>query len=1001
MTKEIVKLKAGKYLIKTTITNDGGRNYFNFPYNKPLMAEIKALAGAKWHGYDDVPRKIWSAPENQRNNFRLALMRGEPVYARYDEPIMEYTSSRPLYSHQIEMTAFCLTRRRCIMAGEMGTGKTLVVIEVMEYIKQHEGLEPYEAWYVGPKAGVRAVSRELRKWKSIVNPKMMTYEELTKLVANWNPATPLPKVVIFDESTKIKTPTAKRSQSAAYLVEHMMQDYADPYIIEMTGSPAPKSPIDWWMQCCAGDTLIQTTEGLRRLDNIVGKDITVVVNGKAKKTKGSFKSGIKQLYKVVTKQGYHVRATDDHKFLVNYDGQQLWKELNKLKIGDELVISEPGDYHNWDGVDTFEDGFILGLLVGDGTVIHKEEECAYYGRLKFFEDDFCLLPKVCEILGVSEDRIKVGIDNSGNEYRIINGGKINDLLRYFGLTNKKNITEGMISSSSDFIKGFLSGMFDTDGCAEQSRLRVSLSQTNRHNILAIHKMLQSIGIYSSLSTKQVNRDSTIEGRVIKSKDTNRIVITNQYAVLFNDLVGFSLIHKHERLKLRIKNRHNWITDPKAVITSITKDNIEEVYDITVPDIHAFSANGIVVHNCEIACPGFLKEGHIHSLKARLSIIEERQSISGGAYPHIVTWLDDSNKCAICGEFGDHVNHDPMATVFGGDDSKIHGFKNSINEVHKLYLRLKGLVDIKLKSECLDLPEKQYRVIKVMPTQETLRAAQIIRKTTTRAIGAFTLLRELSDGFQYTEEVVGQQECPECYGEGVIEDDVPIDLDVTKAQKHGDTNYETKEMTCYCCNGKGEVPQYKRATDSYSSPKDQVFIDFLDEYSDLGRFVVWGGFTGTIERLLDIAHQYGWSTLRYDKIVKGSTPDGVDIDPDILLSAMDNGDPNYDKLREEYPKVCFCGHPDAGGLAITLHASPIALYYSNSFKGESRIQSEDRIHRIGMDKNRGATIVDIIHLQTDLVVLENLKNKKRLQNMTMDVMDDAFTSSDINMERYDG
>ena len=652
MTKETVKLKAGKYLVKTTITHKDGRNYFSFPFNRPLMEEIKALSGAKWHGFDDPPRKIWSAPENQRNNFRLALMRGEKVYTRYDDTIGEYTTNRPLYSHQIEMIAFCLQRRRCILAGEMGTGKTLVAIEVMEHIKRTEGLESYEAWYVGPRAGVRAVSRELHKWNSIVNPKMMTYEGLTKMIATWNTSTPLPKIVIFDESTKLKTPTAKRSQSAAYVVEHMMQEHDDPYVIEMTGSPAPKAPTDWW------------------------------------------------------------------------------------------------------------------------------------------------------------------------------------------------------------------------------------------------------------------------------------------------------------------------------------------------------------HQAEVACPGFLKEGNVHTLKARLSIIEERQSISGGAYPHIVTWLDDENKCAVCGELPDHVNHDEMATVFGGDSSKIHTHKPSVNEVHKLYTRLKGLVDIKLKSQCLDLPDKQYRVIKVMPTQETLRAAKIIRKTSTRAITAFTLLRELSDGFQYTEEVVCQQQCPECFGEGVIEDDVPIDFDVTKAQSHGEGAYEKKEMKCYCCNGKGEVPQYKRATDSYMSPKDQVFIDFLDEYSELGRFVVWGGFTGTIERLLDIAHRYGWNTLRYDKIVKGSTPEGEDVDPDELLSAMDNGDPNYEKLREKYPKVCFVGHPDAGGMALTLHASPIALYYSNSFKGESRIQSEDRIHRLGMDKNRGATIVDIVHLQTDLVVLDNLKQKKKLQNMTMDIMDDAFTSSDIDMERYE-
>jgi len=68
-----------------------------------------------------------------------------------------------------------------------------------------------------------------------------------------------------------------------------------------------------------------------------------------------------------------------------------------------------------------------------------------------------------------------------------------------------------------------------------------------------------------------------------------------------------------------------------------------------------------------------------------------------------------------------------------------------------------------------------------------------------------------------------------------------------------------------------------------------------------------------------------------------------------------------------------------------------LFYSNDFDGEARMQAEDRIHRIGMDKNRGALIVDLIHLPTDELVLKNLKLKKKLQNLTMGELDDAFAN----------
>ena len=66
------------------------------------------------------------------------------------------------------------------------------------------------------------------------------------------------------------------------------------------------------------------------------------------------------------------------------------------------------------------------------------------------------------------------------------------------------------------------------------------------------------------------------------------------------------------------------------------------------------------------------------------------------------------------------------------------------------------------------------------------------------------------------------------------------------------------------------------------------------------------------------------------------------------------------------------------MALTLTASPTELFYSNDFNGEARFQAEDRFHRAGMDKNRGATIIDFVHLPSDQLVLDNLQKKKDLQ-----------------------
>ena len=119
------------------------------------------------------------------------------------------------------------------------------------------------------------------------------------------------------------------------------------------------------------------------------------------------------------------------------------------------------------------------------------------------------------------------------------------------------------------------------------------------------------------------------------------------------------------------------------------------------------------HQCEIACPGYIKEGNVHRFKQRLCLIEQRESLSGGVYPHVVTWFDDAAKCAKCGELQDHDDHkigDPDFDAVANED--LHTFEPSCNEVEALGRRLKGLVDVRFKADCLDLPEMRFEIIKV-------------------------------------------------------------------------------------------------------------------------------------------------------------------------------------------------------------------------------------------------------------------------------------------------
>jgi len=251
LTEEIIiKVPVGEYLRPVTFTPVKNRILCKFNYNAKLIEEIKSMEGARYHGYDEPPTfgKNWTIANSARNNFAIDYLKGENPYSIYDAPLVPYESpARPLMDHQKEMVAHGLTRHNVVLACEMGTGKSLVAIEICESI---EGLTNEQVWYVGPKAGVMAVGRELDKWGSKIRPHMYTYEGFTKKMLHWADGQPAPRVVIFDECSKLKTPSSKRSSSALHLANAIRAEWGDKgYVILMSGTPAPKTPVDWWHQC--------------------------------------------------------------------------------------------------------------------------------------------------------------------------------------------------------------------------------------------------------------------------------------------------------------------------------------------------------------------------------------------------------------------------------------------------------------------------------------------------------------------------------------------------------------------------------------------------------------------------------------------------------------------------------------------------------------------------------------------------------------------------------
>lgn len=382
--------------------------------------------------------------------------------------------------------------------------------------------------------------------------------------------------------------------------------------------------------------------------------------------------------------------------------------------------------------------------------------------------------------------------------------------------------------------------------------------------------------------------------------------------------------------------------------------------------------------CEIAWPGFLREGSPKALEQRCAFVVMRQ-FDSGMFPKNIGWKDSELKCKFCGlcdADGDH-RLDPEQT-----QPDFHVFEPSINEVAYMYERLKGLVVIKHKKDCLTLPDKRYRKILCQPTGSVLRVASAIADGAPNTITGLTLLRELSDGFQYRDIEDGEVDCPHCNATGEIEewfdpeDDEATYSAIEFLSEEFTSKLQKRTVDCTQCGGEKKVPKIVRITREIPCPKEKALKQLLEECEENGRIVVFAGFTGSVDRIQKVCHKEDWSVVRCD----GRGFEVTDAKGTVITTGGEEA-LNFWADRGNQ-RVAFVSHPESGGMSLTLVEARMAVYWSNSFKPEYRSQSEDRIHRKGMDENLGCEIVDLIHLPTDERVLEVIQANRKLELMTM-------------------
>lgn len=359
--------------------------------------------------------------------------------------------------------------------------------------------------------------------------------------------------------------------------------------------------------CLPADTWIMTNDGPKQIYDLINKPFTARLNNKSYISKaGFYTTGVKRLYEITTKKGYKIRATSDHKFLkgcnsytpsmayptlFGMDDIKTWRKVSDLRIGDKLYLNN-NQQESWGGFGTFEDGYILGWLIGDGSLSSRDYGNNYQHVLMFDQEDKDSFEYITSLLPDY-------IEHSSTDLIKITHPYINELVQNFDIEKGKQLTRAIEQASSEFYEGFLSAFFDADGTANKNNAHISVSQSDKRILEVVQRMLLRLGIVTSLTKQDVSGKCTILGRECNRKDRYTLSIYRENVRIFANRIGFKLKRKQNILT---KNINNISTDTYKehfidYIKSIVVLGEEKVYDVTVEDSHAFDANGFVVHNC--------------------------------------------------------------------------------------------------------------------------------------------------------------------------------------------------------------------------------------------------------------------------------------------------------------------------------------------------------------------------------------------------------------------